>query len=264
MSAMSYAVFVNSTDFFEDCWHPFFELFSHYWPDCYAPVWLNTETKRYTHPKVAVSCTEVGKEFAKGKQCWSAALIDGLQKVEEPYVLYLQEDYFLNASVRADVINRFVEIMMQDKLPHIRLERDHGIPSPGSHPRHSDLCILPHEAGYYFCLQAGLWEREALLACLRPGEDAWTAERRGTRRARRLERTFYLASPHHYRGATSIFPYTMTGIVGGKWLAPAVVGLFASHGIEMDFSKRGFFNEAHLGSFKSRLRRFVRNIITRF
>ena len=42
-----FTVLVNSSDGFEDCWDPFFKLFDKYWPNCNAPIILNTEKKTY-------------------------------------------------------------------------------------------------------------------------------------------------------------------------------------------------------------------------
>lgn len=45
MSQCPYTVLVSSTDSYRDCWKPFFELFSEYWPRPLPPVCLCTETE---------------------------------------------------------------------------------------------------------------------------------------------------------------------------------------------------------------------------
>lgn len=40
---MKYSVLVNTCDKFEDCWNPFFQLFSLYWQDYKGTIYLNTE-----------------------------------------------------------------------------------------------------------------------------------------------------------------------------------------------------------------------------
>ena len=39
----SYSIIINTCDKFEDCWDPFFQLWSTYWKDCQGKIYLNTE-----------------------------------------------------------------------------------------------------------------------------------------------------------------------------------------------------------------------------
>ncbi|MFM9834618.1 MAG: hypothetical protein ACKVOA_00770, partial [Methylophilaceae bacterium] len=52
-------IFVNTSDSFEDCWHPFFSLFARYWPNCPYPIVLNTETKDYSFKGLNIVCAKV-------------------------------------------------------------------------------------------------------------------------------------------------------------------------------------------------------------
>jgi hypothetical protein len=49
-----------------------------------------------------------------------------------------------------------------------------------------------------------------------------------------------------------IVPYIFTGIIQGRWYEP-VVDLFKNHDILVDFTKRGFVNEAPKRSLKLKL-----------
>jgi len=55
------SIFVNTSDNFEDCWDPFFKLFSIFWPNCPFPIVLNTETKDYSYPGLNIRCTKVAQ-----------------------------------------------------------------------------------------------------------------------------------------------------------------------------------------------------------
>jgi hypothetical protein len=263
MSDIGLTILVNSTDGFEDCWEPFFKLFAIYWPDCAYPIVLNTETKTYTHPGLNLRCSRVGASAPEAKPSWSDCLIRCLDQIDSKYILYLQEDYFLNARVDVETIRSFVEIMAREGYAHIRLmaleaaeEQDHR-PSP----KYPLLWEISQRAHYRIGLQAGLWAKDRLRFYLKPGETGWQFERWGTLRAHKVKDTFFCQNIDHFnRQGRYIFPYTPTGIVRGQWFEPAVVDLFARHGIEVDYSARGFYRPNQWQKYRQRLRSKARRL----
>jgi hypothetical protein len=240
-------VLVNSTDTFNDCWRPFFQLFKRYWPSCPCPVVLNTETREYLDPELQLTCskTQANDPPDSPRLAWSDCLIRCLDLVRTPFVLYLQEDYFLNGSVDEAFVAQCVDVMVQHAVPHIRLmELDDRARyrKTGLHPL---LWQIDQRANYRVSLQAGLWSVAALRNLLRPGESAWNFERLGSVRAMSKSDVFLCQSLDDFnlRGKYPL-PYRPTGIVRGKWYAPAVVELFAAHGIFIDYSRRGFYRES--------------------
>ena len=103
-------IFVNTSDNFDDCWEPFFKLFSLYWPNCPYPIVLNTEKKDYNYQSLNITCSRVSAGES-GNIGWSECLVRALDKIQTPYILYLQEDYFLEGPVRADVIVSLISDM---------------------------------------------------------------------------------------------------------------------------------------------------------
>jgi hypothetical protein len=240
-------VLVNSTDTFSDCWPPFFQLFKRYWPSCPCHVVLNTETKDYSDTELQLVCSKVQANDPAGspRLSWSDCLIRCLEVVRTPYILYLQEDYFLNGPVDQDFVAQCVDVMVEHSVPHIRLmevdfrARHH---KTGLHPL---LWQIDQRANYRVSLQAGLWDVAALKDLLRSGESGWTFERFGSIRAMGRPEVFLCQSLDHFNHRDRYpIPYQPTGIVRGKWYAPAVVELFAAHGISIDYAKRGFYPES--------------------
>jgi hypothetical protein len=45
-----------------------------------------------------------------------------------------------------------------------------------------------------------------------------------------------------------VYPFDPRGITRGRWVRDAVVPLFAKHGIEVDYSQRGFLEDASPGA----------------
>jgi hypothetical protein len=240
-------VLVNSTDSFSDCWPPFFRLFKKYWPSCPCHVVLNTETKEFSDTELQLVCSRVqAEDFAASRRLpWSDCLIRCLDAVRTPYILYLQEDYFLNGPVDQTFVAECVDVMVKHNVPHIRLMEVDIRARYRKSNLHPLLWQIDQRANYRVSLQAGLWNVAALRDLLRPGESGWTFERRGSVRAMRRPDVFLCQSLDHFnaRGRYPV-PYQPTGIIRGKWYAPAVVELFAANDISVDYDKRGFYAES--------------------
>lgn len=128
----SYSILVNTCDSFEDCWEPFFRLWSLYWPDCPARVYLNTEYKTYSGPeKNVVSLRSCAGRTIPGRKraTWSECLKWALEAMETDTVLYMQEDYFLTGPVDGGAVERYAEQMRaHPEIPCIQLTPE-GIPA---------------------------------------------------------------------------------------------------------------------------------------
>ena len=180
-------------------------------------------------------------------------------------VLYLQDDYFLNGPVDVTTLEEFVVSMQRDGSPHIRL-RELGGSRYEQASGDARLWRIPARSPYLVSLQAGLWRREALQGLLRSGESPWQFERWGTMRARRAGMAFLCASLEQYEWAgRPVIPYEPTGIVRGRWYAPAVVELFERHGIQVDFAVRGFYRmdwrERIVRAVRANVRRLTMRIV---
>jgi hypothetical protein len=258
-------VLVNSTDSFEDCWYPFFKLFERYWPQCRHRIVLNTETKDYWYPKLNITASKVCKDNPNERISWGESLIRCLRGIDTEVILYLQDDYFLNDHVDVNVLAQFLEIMQTEKFSHIRLmELDNG--GPWHQSRYPLLWEIAPKANYRINLQAGLWRKDRLRFYLNPRESAWQFERWGSFRAHRTEDTFYCQNLDEFnRQKRYIVPYEPTGIVRGKWHRSAVLELFKANGIDIDFSRRGFYkptkNDVLVQNIRSGMRRLLMKVI---
>lgn len=241
MPTPAYTLLVNSSDPFEDCWEPFFRLFETYWPACQAPILLNTEQKTYTRPGLNLRATAVQRPD-EPRLPWSECLIRALGQVETPLVLYFHEDYFLEAPVDVAFIDEMAARMLAEPvIRHVGLT-NFGNDGPFAPTDDERLCQISQNARYRLNTQVGLWRVETLLRYLRPEENAWMFEIYGSARARKVSETLLTTNRAvlHPRLGTGVVQYTHTGIIKGRW-HPAMPALFAKHGLDVDFSKRGFF-----------------------
>jgi hypothetical protein len=230
-------LFVNSSDGFADCWHPFFRLLDLHWPE-HGPALLNTEKAFWLDAPSYVRSSQVALGEAE-RLTWSECVIRGLQQITTPLVLYFQEDYFLERPVRHAVIEQAAAAMLADpSIGHIALTQHGSLPpfEPYPDPAYEKI---GQKARYRISTQAGLWRKDVLLSYLIPVENGWMFEILGTMRAQRRKDLFLVARFDESAGGPAI-AYTHTGIIKGQW-HPAMPDLFARHGLEMDFSKRGFY-----------------------
>src|SRR5450432_3091763 len=93
----SVAIVISSCDAFFDAWRPFAFFFRKFWPDCQFPVHLITNELQIQSS--FIHAIPVGEDRG-----WASNMKRALDEIDAARVLYLQEDYFLNAPVRGDQV----------------------------------------------------------------------------------------------------------------------------------------------------------------
>lgn len=236
--APAYTIFVNSTDSFEDTWGPFFHLLADFWPAS-GPVVLNTERKGYSHPLFDVTATRVARE-GETRIPWGECMLRALDHIPTETFVYLQDDYFLCAPVLTDVVAHAAHIVEAENLDCLRL-MECGDAGPYESTTYPWLCSVSRTAAYRISLQAGIWTKTGMRKYLRTHESPWQMEVWGSKRAARIPGKIWAVNRDIYSEyREQVIPYEPTGIVRGLWKRDAVEGLFAEHGIAMDFGKRGW------------------------
>lgn len=251
---MPYSILINTCDKFEDCWNPFFKLWSIYWPNCKGKIYLNTEFKDYHYEGLDITAVKgcEGKTF-KGKfATWSQCLKWALDCIDTDIVLYMQEDYFLKAKVDNDAVEKYVALMAEHKdiqCIHLTDQSVHA-EKPSEYENLDEVALKQR---YRVSCQAALWRKEELYRLIREYENAWEFEEFGSQRSAIIG-SCYLCVSHDFvkLNEYEIIPYIFTGIVQGRWLEQTKP-LFEKHGIKMDWSRRGFLGEAPRKPLKKRI-----------
>ncbi len=249
-SHVEMAVLVNSSDGFRDCWFPFFHLLEKYWPDCRFPIYLNIEQACYENPTLAVRCLNHPPTRPGQKVPWSNRLLASLDAIPEPYVLYLQEDYFLDAPVDHRRLEECLALVSTAGLGcvHLTPYGSHGGQRVAELPY---LVDVPRVSHYRLSTQAAIWDKEALRSYVRPDETVWETEILGTMRSWSRPTPVRSVDAALLDGG-AIMSYTGTGIIRGKW-HPEMQLLFARHGLEVDFDQRGFYTFPSRWQTRSRI-----------
>jgi hypothetical protein len=233
-----FTILVNSSDGYDDCWDPFFQLLDSYWQDLNVEIILNTGIKSYKNQRFpSLVCSQVEKSFKK-KPTWSECLIEVLGRVRTPLVLYFQEDYFINKKVDVDRVMLAAEHMIKNNISHVGLT-PHGSYGPYLEYKDSRFKEIRQNAKYRISTQAGLWRVKDLRSYLNEAENGWMFEIFGTWRSRNNCDKF-LIMDDSLECNNPVIDYKHTGIIKGKWYRE-IVSDFLENKIEVDFSKRGFY-----------------------
>lgn len=206
--ASSVAIVVSSCDAFFDAWRPFAFFFRKHWNDCPFQVFLIVNRLRVRSN--FIQPITVGPD-----RDWAANMEVALKQVPQPYVLYLQEDYFLNGPVNREQLAADFAFAFERNAASFcfygrsTLERDFV-------PLNDRFGIVPRDSDGRTRLQVTLWKKDVLQSALRPGESAWNMEARASERTRDLLTLSYM-------GRDNIpIPYLMSAISRRLWTPEAI------------------------------------------
>jgi hypothetical protein len=232
-------VIVSSCDSFAACWPPLMHGFDRYWPDGPNQIHLITNRMSFEHPRVSVFATGIDHG-------WARNLRMALSATPQPFVLYMQEDYWINQVVDTALIDSYVHHFRQDLLDYLRLV---PVP-PGTEQCGFDdrIQLLNSEARYRTSLQAALWRKTVLLQLLLDDESPWNFERVGNDRSRMYGPRFGCVSGRNLQTiAPGNLSYVCTAINKGRWSTDAV-RYATREGLHVDFGTRG--QETWLDDFR--------------
>ena len=251
----NHAILINTCDKFEDCWDPFFKLFSIYWPNFEGRIYLNTEYKDYSYPGLNITTVKgcLAHNIRQNKRAtWSQCLKWALESIPENIILYMQEDYFIKDFVKSDIIDDFFNIIYSNpEIKCIHLT-DQAL-SSNKIKRFGNLEKVNLRQKYRVSCQAALWDKAELKNLVREWESAWEFEEFGSKRSAIIKNDYYVVSKDFVKkNEYEIIPYVFTGIVQGRWFEE-VVEVFNKHNINIDFSKRGFVSDAKAKPFFKRV-----------
>lgn len=217
------SVLVMSCDAYEDIWEPFYTLFNKYWK-CPYKVYFGTETKDNKH------FTTI-----KTQGSWTARVRQTLEQIDTKYVIFLLDDFFLRNPVRQGIIDSAIT-QFDDNTAVFNFELNKDTKTIES-PLNGFRTRLNNQV--YLCsCQPSLWDRKKLISLLQKDMNAWEWE------------TQIIDSPYKFNINVRELVFDIGyyaerkswGIVQGKW-AIECIDLFKKEKINVDFSKRGFFNK---------------------
>lgn len=173
------AIVLHTCDAYERLWEGFFY--------CWKKFQTNTELDRsnfyFMNEDVSPHATipdrywssgniqQIWKPTGKGE--WSNRLIRGLVNIREPYVLYMQEDFWLQTTLHDLELKLLMKYARQGEAVRIMGSGKRLVESLAPPVRGENLRRFAHKSPYFFGHAATIWYRPHLMRCLGPGENPW-------------------------------------------------------------------------------------------
>ena len=233
----SVALVVSSCDAFFDAWRPFGAFWQKFWPDCPLEAFLLTN-------ELHIRSSRIRSLAVGGDRGWSSNLLAALERIAHPYVLYLQEDYFLTAPVDGVQLARDFSEVIESGAESLCF-RARSEPDPGFRALNDRFGIVPLDSDGRTRCQVTLWKKSALQSILRRGETAWNFEARGSARTQEMQILSYRSREN------TPLPYLMSAISRGLWM-PEAIALCRAHDVQIDPFFRPIYSP---GRWQQRLRR---------
>lgn len=218
MSYTNLTLLVSSCDKYSACWQPFCHGINKYWPE-HPPLYFIGN-----HLDAPCGTTlKLGDD-----QGWAKNLLQALELVPTDYVLYAQEDYWLQAPVVNQHIIDYLSYLESGTADYIRL-----YPAPGPDmilKMDERLGIIAQNSHYRASLQMSLWRKQTLKSLMLADETPWQFEVKGSRRSQEYPDRFWCVTRRRYG-----VDYVFTAIVNGYWSDLAYIYAM-QEGIKVDFT----------------------------
>jgi hypothetical protein len=182
------ALLVHSCDRYEFLFKGFEFFFSKYW-DFTIPChyYFATEEKQVD--------IRGFQNIQSGKGPWADRLALLLrEKISEKYVLYFQEDMWMNKKVNPAFFTKLFQLAEEQQWKQVKLhssETYHTEPTNYFIEGFNIAKVDRLHSDFLMSHQVTLWDKEFLLKQLLKNENPWRNERRGTRRLRKLKTDIY-------------------------------------------------------------------------
>lgn len=184
------ALIVHACDGYQFLYEGFEQFFLKYWD-------FKVDCNYYFATEVNPVSIQNFTNIQSGKGEWADRLAFLLkEKIKEKYVLYFQEDMWLNKPVNADFFNRLFKLAAQNNWQQVKL---HSGDIYKTHPTEFsiggfNISVLDNEASdFLMSHQVTLWNKEFLLKQLHKKEHPWRNERKATKRLKKLNPQIFQA-----------------------------------------------------------------------
>lgn len=209
------AIVVSSCDAFQDCWLPFLYSLDKYGQQCPFNIYIISCTMT-----IPLRMNQIGEGTIRfitvGEDLgWASNLKNALCFVPEEYIIYLQEDYFLNKYVVWQEIINHVGYCIRNRVDYLRLT----FPYLSGEIKDCSYVMNTLEQAYSVCLQAAVWRKMTLSALCIEGWSGWDFERNVASLIRQRFPDFsFLALSKYAKGQISYV--RGTAVRKGKWTNP--------------------------------------------
>lgn len=178
------ALLVHSCDRYEFLYKGFYFFFSKYWdPRINCKCYFATEEKNTIFQNF--------ENIKSGKGEWADRLAYLLkEKISEKYIIYFQEDMWLNKKVNGDFFNQLFDLAIQKNWQQVKLHSSEVYKTIATDVFIEGFNIAKvdnRNSNFLMSHQVTLWNKEFLLKQLHKKEHPWRNERKGTKRLKKSD-----------------------------------------------------------------------------
>lgn len=220
------AVIISSYDECEKMWKNFFKIFNYYWSDCKFNVFL---VNNFLKPNFEnVNIINTGKEIG-----WKNRILTALNKIEEEYIIFFHEDYFLGTKINNEQIEKILNYIQKNKIKMYRLSKSPK--AKGELPDTSYLAPVYTNDRYGISLQCAIWEKKEFITKIKEieGELPWDFEKHFLKKGISEKRSKIEGYVVDKRNILKI----QHGISKGKWLN-ITLKYFKNEKIDIDLCEK--------------------------
>ena len=223
------AIVIFSCDKNEELWPIFYHCLNKYWNN-HPKTYLLTETIQSSYFDTI--------NYNYDVEQWSKRIRYSLNDIKEDNIIFICDDCFLDKEVNLEKLEKSIEILENDGYSNIQFELCYdGADIDSKYPGFKDKTIY---SAYKFSFLCGLWKKEKLIDILKVDGNPWDIECSQK----------YDPDKHKFMEISDekVISWFNDGYGGngavkyGRW-RPSVVDFLKKENIEVDFSKKGFFEE---------------------
>ncbi len=164
------AIMITSCDAYQECWKPIIYSLEKYWPDCEFPRYIVTNSKEEKLPNTTF--IKVGDD----NHSWCNLARLGMEAIPEDYVIYFQDDYWVNKKVNNEIIKEHVKYFSENHLDFLKIYDD--IPRDKYRIGSSDYCENPPNIRYSINTAIAIWRKSSISKLMIQDWSGWEFERK--------------------------------------------------------------------------------------
>lgn len=173
---MNFTILIGTCDKYSFLWKDFASMFNKYWDD-------RIEVNKYFLSETVSPEIEGFKSFTPGKIPYSDCIKYALNNITTPYVLWMQDDYFLRKQIPKERFDAYIKFITNNNVDRFCFNRyrPHTKYYSLSHIN-ENLYKMDQNSNYTISMQSSIWNVDFFKSCLISDghETPWEFEVNGT------------------------------------------------------------------------------------
>jgi len=168
-----FTILIGTCDKYNHLWDTFVHLFNKYWDhsiQCDKIFLSETLAPKY----------DGFTSLTPGKIPYTECLTYALNNIQSPYVLWLQDDYFLRRKISKGEFETYMSFIKLRNLDRFGIHEDSEI-YVKSHIQ-NNIYKFAYNSTYLISMQASIWKKKFFKSCIGPAETPWQFETDGPQR----------------------------------------------------------------------------------